>query len=571
MVMENQRARYFGFKEDEMDRAKKATLNIFGMFNRERDKMNSNADVAEYVRNFMTGEPILGIAKEFEFANEFIPNITLDEINQFIKKAIPPAGSKLIVYIGSSKELVTPTEEQLLNAVQLGETALVTPREQKVYGSTLMDTTPKAGSILSQTEDKALGITTLILSNGVKVVLKPTDFQNDQVLLQAQRFGGQSLYEEKDKYNALLAGIVANQMGVGNLSHFALLDFFARKPINLSLGFGTYVDGVNGSSPAADVETLMQLFYLGSTNARKDPEAFKRQMKWAIADAQKRFAKPEASFNYWHDKNLFDNHPRWFSIPTQEAFEKVEMDRTLEMHRGRFASAKGLVFVIVGSFDIEKIKPLIATYIASVPTPDIPLQYRDLGIRPIKGIVQKEMFAGSEAKSLVKISFTADAGYSQIESERLAVLTDILTLKIQDVLREKLTLIYSGGASSSLGRPMYPFSKVDITLPCAPENVEKVIAALLIEIDELKKNGPQIEDLNKVKLQRKQAFERDLKTNRFWMNKLSDINLYGDDPSSLLGYDERIQTFTPEQIRTAARKYLDTKNRLQSVLYPEKN
>ena len=225
---------------------------------------------------------------------------------------------------------------------------------------------------------------------------------------------------------------------------------------------------------------------------------------------------------------------------------------------------------MVGNFDIAKIKPLIATYLASLPTADLPIDVRDVGLRPVRGVVKKEVFSGFEAKSQVVLNFSGDAAYSREAALHLRALVDVMNIRITDILREKLTLIYGGGLSGALERIPYGHYSIGASLPTGPANVDKVIAAVFAEIALMKEHGPSAADLDKVRQNWIQVHRRSLRENNYWLNHLQNSVTQETDPALILTSEQRIAAVTAQQVQEAARRYFDLDNYVQVVLYPEK-
>jgi zinc protease len=569
LVQEDERARQFGFTASELDRAKKTMLRNYERMYAERDKSDSSAFVAEYIRNFLEGEPIPGIQNEYAYAQALVPGITLEEVNAAVRAAIPSDDKKLVILMGALKDRAAPTGTELLAAVDQAHRQTVTAREDKAYASSLLDKPPAPGSIVAEQENKALGTTELTLSNGVKVVLKPTDFRNDQVLMSAVRFGGQSLFGDEDIFNARYASVLAAQMGALNYSPADLQKVLAGKSVSAGVTMSDLSDNVAGSAGSADIETLLQLTHVKLTQPRRDEVLFNSFIARQRDMARNAMARPEAEFADTVRSTLFGGHPRVARTPRPEDFDKVQLDRVQQIYRERFSSARGMTFYFVGSFDTAKLKPLLATYLATLPTPDIPVAFRDTGVRPVRGVVRKEVRRGAEPKSNVSITFTGDAAFSQAEQLRMQALVEVLNLKLTEVLREQLGLIYGGGASGGVAKLPYPNYSVSLALPCGPENVDKVIAAAFAEIRKLQQNGPATADLAKVKQNWLTSHRRALRENGFWMSQLQAAQLNGFPPETILGFEARAAAVMPADVQAAAQRYFDFDNYVQVVLYPE--
>lgn len=571
LVHENERARKFGFSAPELDRAKKNVMRSLERAYAERDKTDSSRYAGEYIRHFLDGEPIPGIVHEYETMRELMPGITLDEMNRFARTKVPVHAPKLVAYTGSSKiESPLPTGEELLAATVAAEKAELTERKEQALAESIMAQPPKAGSIVAESKDEPLGITYLVLSNGVKVLLKPTDFRNDQVLMGASRFGGQSLFDEGDIMAGRYASAVVASMGVNGHTPLELNKILAGKAAAVSFGLSNYTDQVSASAGSTDLETMLQLVHLKFTSPRRDEALYKSFVGKQRELARNAMARPESRFRDVLFSTLYDNHPRVPRTPRPADFDKVGLARSLALYQQRFGSAKGMTFVFVGSFEVDAIKPLLETYIASLPAGDIPVAYRDVGLRPVKGVVKKEVHAGTEPKSVVSMTFTGSTRYSQEEEMRFAALREVMDIRINEVLREQHGLIYGGGMNGSIERIPYDNYVLGTSLPTGPENVDKVIAAVMEEIAQLKEKGPSDELLDKVKQGWLTYHAKAKRENSYWLAGIQAALLKGTDPHSLLRYEERVRAVTPEDVKEAARRYFDTTNYVQVVLYPEK-
>lgn len=570
LIEEDERARKFGFTDIELDRAKKNLMRGYERAYNERDKSDSAGYVAEYIRNFLEQEPIPGIANEYAYVRQMVPRITLDDVNQAVRAALPADQKKLVVFMGSDHgDSPVPGSAQLLAAVAAAEQRPVLKGTDKLLATQLMERPPVAGSIVAEKTDKALGLTELTLSNGVKVVLKPTDFMNDQVLMSSTRFGGQSLVGDSDIVNARYTSAIIGQMGLETFSPLDLSKILAGKAVNVGAYMGSLSEGVAASSGSADLETMLQLVYLRYTAPRKDEAIYSSFIGKQRDLARTALARPESVFRDTLQGTLYADNPRVARVPRPEDFSKIDLDRVLTIYRDHFASARDSTFFIVGSFDVASIKPLIATYLASLPTGPGPTMFKDLGVRPVTGVVKKAVYSGSEPKSDVSLTFTGSATFSESEQLRLQALVDVLNIKLIEVLREQMGLIYGGGVSASLEKYPYQHYTVGAMLPTGPDNVDKVIAATLAEIGKLKEHGPSPEDLAKVKVNWLKNHEKSLRENSYWLSRLQSAAIAGTDPATILTFDKQVAAVTPADVQAAARRYFDMNNYVQVVLYPE--
>ncbi len=574
LVREDERARRFGFSQDELDRARKNMLRNYERAYNERDKSDSAGFVAEYSRNFLEQEAIPGIANELMYARELLPQVTLQEINETVAKVIPEQQKKLVVFMGAQAKAgaaasTVPSQQQLLDAVASAEQQTIAPRTEKMVAGSLMDGPPPGGAIVSEKLNSAIGVTELTLGNGVRVLLKPTDFKNDQVLMGATRFGGQSLYDDADIYNARYASAVVGSMGLKGMTPLDLQKVVAGKTVNVGASLGELSEGFGGSSSSADIESMLQLVYLYMHDVRKDGDLFQSYIGKQQDLAKNTLAQPDAVFYDAVQHTLFGNSPRVDGIPRPADFDKVGLDRSLAIFRQRFSSARDMTFIFTGSFELDKIKPLIASYLGTLPVTEVAHVYRDVGMRPVQGVVKQAVYVGSEPKSTISITFTGDVAYSDEQKLTLQALGEVLNLKVIEVLREKMSMIYGGGFETAMGQHPYGHYSVALSLPTAPENVDKVIAAAFAEIHKMKADGPSVADLEKVKLNWITRQQKAMRENNYWMSQLMGSVTGGRDPTQILRYAQRVRAITPQAVKQAAQRYLNMNNYVQVVLYPE--
>lgn len=572
VMEENARAKKFGFTAGELDRIKKSfTRNLERAYN-ERDKTDSENYAEEYIRNFTEDEPIPGIENEFNYFKTFTESITLEEVNAYATNAIPNTDdTKLVILAGPEKsEFKMPTNEELLAMAEKASSQELTAYEEKALATSLMTAAPTGGKITNEKKNDKLGVTEITLSNGIKVLLKPTDFKNDQVLLSGFRPGGQSTFGNKDEYNAAYASTIITQMGVKDLSPLDIRKVVAGKTVTAAPRLSLYSEGISGQSGSADVETMLQLVHLYFTSPRRDADLFASFVSKQQAALLNAMSNPQTVYQDSLQKTLFNNHPRAPRVPKVEDFNSVSLDRAMEIYRDRFGNANGFVFCIVGSYDLATMKDLVTSYLGTLPSGGTVAGMKDLGIRPVNGVVRKEVKKGSEEKSYVTMVFSGESQWSPEASLNLQAMVDVLNIKLIETLREDLAGVYGAGMSGQLNKNPYNHYMITARIPCGPENVDVLIKATLGEIQKIKDSGPAEADLNKVKETWIKEYREGLKENGYWLSRLLQSEETGTDPNDILTGEQRINAITVKSIKDAANKYFDMKNYLTMVLNPEK-
>jgi zinc protease len=570
LVGEQQRARRDGFSSAELELARKSLMRVHERNYNTRNGQASALYVNEYMRSFLEGEALPGAEGEYRIVQELLPAITLDEVNAHARAMIPADGAKLAVYIGGDPA-AAPSSEHLLADVAAAGKSQLAAHEDRAVAAQLMERPSRPGTIVDESVDKALGITRLTLSNGVKVVVKPTGPLQDQVLLSAHRFGGINLFDEKDLPSARFAGAVVPVMGLKDFTPLDLGRVLAGRNAGISLQLGADTDDIGGGagSKPEDLEAMLQMLWLRFDGVRRDENLYKSWMAKQAEALRHRDASPQTRFADAQLDALYVKNPYQPRSTVLADLAKVDLDRSIALYRQRFASAKGFTFVLVGNLDVEKIKPLLASYLGTLPTPELPLAYRDVGVRYASGVVKRELKAGTEAKSTVSLNFTGPAAWSPEESLRLETLVEVMNLRISDVLREKMGVIYSGRMDGGISQVPWQHYRISTTLPTAPEQVERLTAALFAEIEQLKKDGPSQSELDKVKRIWGQSWSNNLRSNGFWLSQLSRAELYGTDPHRILDQMQRAAAVSAEDVKRAAQRYFNTDNYVQVVLNPE--
>ena len=435
-------------------------------------------------------------------------------------------------------------------------------------GPSLVDVPPAPAEIVEENRREDLGITEWKLSNGISVILKPTDFKNDEVLFTAFSPGGHSLVPDEDFVAAATAASVVLEGGVGAFSRIELRKLLAGRVVKVSPWIGELWEGISGGASPKDLEVMFQWIYLCFTAPRKDSLAFLAYRERMRSFLRNRSASPEAAFHDTIQVTMAQHHRR--ARPWSEALlAEMDLGRSFEIYRERFADAGDFTFIFVGNFDLRRIEPLVRTYLGGLPNVGRKETWRDVGMEPPKGVVEKTVRKGFEPKSLVQIIFSGQFEWTSRNRYEIISLADVLRIKLWETLRGGMGGIYRVGVRPSFSR--YPDEEYyfAISFGCAPERVEELTETVFAQFDSLKEVGPAEIYIAKVKEIQRRRWETGLRKNEFWLNALQVHYLYGEDPGNILKYGELVGKLTPDAVRRAARTYLDTGNYVKVVLYPE--
>jgi len=565
---EIERARKFGFTETELARAKDNILTQIENAWKEKDKTSSVNFVQEYQQNFLQGEAIPGIDFEYNFYKNNIGRITLSEMNNLAGKFISNQNRAVVVQAPDKEKSKLPTPQTLLSWVNATGKGL-TPYVDNVSKTPLLDKEPAGTKVTAQTKDEAIGTTTLTLGNGVKVTLKPTDFKNDQILINGYGFGGTSLASDQDFISANLAPDIVGSSGVGSMTEIQLGKMLSGKNVRVSPYISETTQGISASSSPKDFETALQLIYLYFTQPRKDNDIWQSQIAQAKAMLPNQSLDPASVYQDTVTAVLGSHNIRRMPL-TIAKLDAASLDKAYDFYKARFADASGFTFTLVGSFDIEKIKPLLEKYLGGLPSTNHPETFKVLGIHAPTGQLTKNVYKGIGDKSTVQMVFSGNFDYNLANKQQLDALEEILNIKLIERLREKEGGVYSPGVS--IGYSKIPMSRYSATIhfTCAPANVDKLINATMEEIAKIKQNGAEPTDIQKYQAEDKRASEVQLKQNSFWASYLIRASQNGENPDLVLNHMKDLDQITVQSTKEAANKYLSGTNLIKLILYPEK-
>ncbi|HAO48872.1 MAG TPA: peptidase M16, partial [Runella sp.] len=453
---EGARVKKFGFTATELDRTKKQLLTATEKRFKERDKTKSASYVNEYMGNFLEESPIPGIEFQFEFVQGQLDGITIAEINALANKYLVADNRTVLVLASEKDKAKLPTEATILEWIN-GAGKDVTAYVDKVVNKPLIENLPAAGRTVSTKQIPEIGVTELTLSNGVKVVLKPTDFKNDEILIGARSQGGTSLYDEKDFMSAGMADAVVEESGIGEFNTPALKKYLTGKVANISPFVGENEEGFSGNCSPKDLETALQLVYGYFTKPRKDDDIIKGFLTSQRSAIQNRNASPapEVVFQDSLSRILGNNNFRRQPISV-ERWDMINPDRAFQIYKERFADASDFTFFFTGSFKVDEVKPLLEKYLGALPSQNKKESFRDLGIRTPSGRLDKKVYKGIEQKSQASLIFSGDYVYNEDNNWQLDALEEILNIKLIEVIREKESGVYGIGARASYSKTPAP-------------------------------------------------------------------------------------------------------------------
>ncbi|MRG47674.1 insulinase family protein [Chitinophaga sp. SYP-B3965] len=562
--MELERVKQYGFTASELKRAGINYMSTIENAYKERDKTPSEGFVREYVQHFLHGVGSPGVVYEYELYKKIIAELGTDEMNQLAKKYITDTNRDIIIVADDKQKDSLPVMQWLQSVGPV--TAY---EDKKVTRTTLLDQAPKAGTITSEKVLKEVGATELVLSNGVKVVLKPTEFKKDEIVFNAFSPGGLSLVSDADFYSARMASSLVSASGVSDMTLQELRNLLTGKTVSVGAFIDETTEGISGAASREDLETALQLVYLYFTKPRKDPVAFSNMVEQLRISYSNADQSPGTIFRDTLSAVLGDHHFRKMKMPP-EKLDMLDADKALQIYKDRFADASDFTFTFVGSFDVAAIKPLLEKYLGSLPAIQRKETAKDLQLNYPQGRIVRKVIKGKEQQAVVMLAFGGAFEYEKATSDQMRALASILTIRLIERLREQEGGVYNARASVNIRKlPAGEYTFL-VNFICDPRNVEPLILSVNSEIMKLKMEGAAEEDLTKYKAGEKSGLDRVMKENSFWLSYLSGKFINGEEPE-MPEVRNRMKLITPQSLQQTAVKYFNNANYIRVILVPETN
>ncbi len=570
LLVEAMRAAKHGFTASEYSRASDEYMSQLEQWYNNRNTISNETYGRDYCSNFLDGEPIPSVETYFQLMGLIAPQINVDIINQLMSGLIDTDGKNMvIVNFNQEKEGATyPTVDAFKDAIAAANATDITPYVDNAPTEPLMSELPKPGKIVKESENSVFGYKELELSNGARVILKKTDFKEDEVTMSAFQRGGQSLYNEKDWANLQMLTSLNSFTGLGNFSNSDLNKALSGKQASVYLNIADYTDQLSGNSTVKDLETMFQLLYLKFTALTKDEKKFNQTMSLMETQLKNKDLMPETALSDTLQYVISDRN--WRNKPFNvEDLQQVSLDRIMEIAKERTANAANYTFTFVGNFDEATIRPLIEQYIASLPAKKgVKTNWKNEVNMPKGEVINhftKKMESPKEFE--VVIWHNNELPYSLENEIKAEILGEVLGKVYLQKIREDAGAAYSteamGQVGISGGKPQ------TLVLAICPVNPEFEETALKIMNEEMANACSTIDPtaLTEAKENMLKNYATNIKENWYWRSTIMQYLMNGVDGHT--GYEDIVKAQTPESIADFARQLLSAGNRIEIVMAPE--
>lgn len=567
-VGEVERARQHGFTQSELERAKKLYLNAAErQLKMEKDYKNSHY-VSQCVNNFLEGEPILTPTYNLQLVKLFDGEVSLDEVNSQVGEIITDKNQVFIMYGPDKDGFVVPSESEIESTVLAAQQKRYDAYQEEQVPATLMAALPAPGKIVSEKPYGKFGMTEIVLSNGMKVYVKSTDYQADQITMSMRGEGGTSVYGDEDIPNfAFLSGSIT-EAGVGDFTATRLRKALAGKSLKLAPSITSEGQRITGTSSVKDLETMLQLAHLYFTAPRKDSMAFEGMMNRNLSLLKNRNAGSKVVYNDSLSATLYDHNVRMAPV-TVEIAKKADYNRIFEIYRERFSDASNFKTVFIGKVDMAQLRPLLCQYLATLPSTHKAEKSNKANVPQIvkKNEVVKFVHKQETPLANVSVFYTANVPFSPKNDLVLDMLTRVLQIAYTDSVREEKGGTYGVGVSFNLEKEDNPNALLRISYKSDPKRYEELNPVIYKQLLNIADHGPVASSMDKVKKYLKKQYGQMAITNDYWSYVI--WHQLDDDADFDKDYCKMVDNLTASDVQKMAKELLKQNHRVEVTMLSE--
>jgi zinc protease len=566
LLTEMERMNRYGFTPPEFERAKADMMRNYESRYMERDKRKNRELVSANVSYFLTNNPNPGIEFEYAFAQSMLPGLSLDEVNIETRKYVRN-DNQVVTITGPDKPGITlPSAAEIKTVLDTYKSAKIEPYVDALAGKNLMEQDPKPGKVVKISANTTFGTTEWVLSNGMRIIFKPTEFKEDELMMRGYSSGGTSLLKEDLIHSADLFSDAVAQMGIAGFSRTDLNKMMAGKRASVSLGLTDDQDLISARTSPKDLETALQLIHLSFTNPRWDATDYKTWMEKVKSNYINAASEPRTAMNDTIAVMMSNHNPR--AVPlSYKVLDEVSLEKIQTIYHERFADPGNFTLLFVGKINPEQTQPLFEKYLASLPTVNRTETFKDDGVRPPKGKVVNDFKRENKTpRTSIFYNLNGTCNYTADDKLMGAAIRHMLELRYVQSIREDEGGAYSVRTSYSLNN--YPESGffLNVSFDTDPLKADKLVGIVQREVTNLIDNGPLETDLQKAQEYFLKQRPEDLKENTFWSSLLFDYYFTGMD--YLSGFENKVKTLNVKSVHDYARKILSGKNEVKVIMRP---
>ena len=554
-----------GFNDSELQRVKDQMLSSYEKMYNEREKTDSDDRAQEIIRHFIDNEPTPGIEAEYQMMQQMLPMIPVQIFNDFAKQILTKENQVLLVSQPQVEGKTLPAKEEMLSILDNAMNAEYEAYVDEVITDPLIEKMPKKGKIKKEYKGK-FGTTVMELSNGAKVIVKPTDYAADQIAFNAFSIGGQfNALENKEanpsELKLISAAVEASKFGT--FDNIKLRKYLAGKNVGISFQMGKAIDNIYGQSTVKDLETMLQLNYLYFTDIRPDAETYNATIEQYRAMLKNAEKNPNTIFMDNVYKTWYDNNPIYTQLKYAD-LDAANYETMLNVAKKHLDNAADYTFTFVGNVDIDALRPLVEQYIATLPANKKKHDKLVYTGSQAKGQIVNDFKQEMETPSVQVFNVYSDNNIAySIENEvKLSLLSDVLDIVYTNTLREEEGGTYSP-ATQAMINPFNNEWTVLYMFVTGDDSKEKLCKRAHEEFLKLLAEGTNEENFNKVKDAALNQYQINSKNNSYWQEAIYQ-NEMGQDVAT--NHEAAIKNLTLEEFNAFIKNLYNGNNRMQVIM-----
>lgn len=563
LVGEVERARANGITIDELKRGKAEMLSYAENDYNDRSNRRNGEFVEQCVQNFLEETPIIEPEKELEMVRKLDKTVTIDDVNALAKTIITNQNQVVTMFGPDKNTFKMPTNSSIENAILKAQKQHYTPyKTQNTLTERLITKLPKPGSIISERTYK-YGYTEFTLSNGLKVYVRPTNFEPDEVNLKLFSLGGKNIYPDSEMPNLtyLMAGATIG--GVAQYNDLTLEKMLAGKTATVTPFIDNDTRGMAGTSNVKDTKTLLELVYLYFTQPRKDPQAFKNLMEQQQEFLTNAHVNPMLAYNDTLHKVAYATN-RMASMD-KEQLKRVNYNRIMHIYKELFANAANFKLILTGNININKLRPLLCQYIATLPSNNTK---ETIGTYEPKLVDGKKTYIFHKKQTtptaITTIVIKGKMEYNNRNELLMDAIGQLLRIVYTEKVREDKGGTYSVQVSGDLQHHPNDEALLRIAFQTDPQKYNDLIPIVYKELEKMATEGPSQQDLDKVKAYELKVYNQVLRMNNYWEYVLYTDLYNGIDVDTDFRYI--VENMTCDDIRTTLRNLLNQNNCIEVTM-----
>ncbi len=472
------------------------------------------------------------------------------------------------IFVSGNLELAK-APQNISAAYTASRRTIVTPQAKQASATFAYTDFGKPGKVGDTKFVEDLGATLVEFKNGVRLNLKPTDFEAGRIRVSVRIGGGTLTLPPDQRGLGLLANVAFTTGGLGKHSVDDLQRLLAGKTIGLGFGAQTDAFTFSGTTNRDDLLLQLQLFCAYLTDPGYRPESL-RQVHKAADQLYLRLAHTSDGPLQLEVANLLANGDPRFGLPPKEVLLARSLDELKAWLTPQFA--KGPIEVaIVGDFDPEATLTAVAQTFGALAKRQKKPDYADARqVTKLAASVAKAYTVESEIpKALVRLYWPATDNRDVKLTRRLRLLTDVFADRLRVKIREEMGSTYSPGTAADLSEtyPGYGYLIAEATV--APDDTRRIAEAIKAVATALRDGGVTEEELVRAKQPVLTALRESARTNAYWLGTvLASAQEFPEHMEWSRNRYSDNESVTTTELSELAKEYLDPAKASEFIVTP---